>query len=281
MSSGRHIPTTMLTFSFKEYLRAKDADVDKLTTNRKEELLLEYLQNGGYPETITKKLDTKQYLDILFESILYKDIIKRYNIRKGKEVERLALYLLSNVATEFSYLSLASAVGMKSSMTSQKYSGFLEEAYLFFTINRFSYKTKRLGQGKKVYCYDSGFITAKAFQTRQNLGKFFENCVASHLKRKELDGQLELYYWKNRQNEEVDFVVKKGVKNVELIQVCYSAEDKKTADREIRALLKAGQELRCTNLTIVTMREDKTENKEWFNIKGRITYKPLWKWLLE
>jgi len=88
--TGRHIPTTVLTFSFKEYLRAKNVDPAKLTTQQREEMLLDYLRSGGYPETVMKKLDAGQYLGVLFESILYKDIIKRHNIRKGPDIEKIS-----------------------------------------------------------------------------------------------------------------------------------------------------------------------------------------------
>ncbi len=278
--TGRHIPTTVLTFSFKEYLRAKNAELDKLTTQENEVLLLDYMRYGGYPETVMKKLDASQYLAILFDSIIYKDIIKRHNLRKGPDIERLAIYLLSNLASEFSYLSLTSAVGIKSSITAQKYCGFLEEAYLMFTVSRFSYKTKQIGQNRKMYCYDNGMIAAKAFQASPNYGRLFENCVAVHLKRMEIEKKLELYYWRNQQGEEVDFIVRRGTETVELIQACYSLENEKTRDREVRALLKAGKELKCRKLTVLTLREEKEETSEWFGIKGTITYKPLGRWLL-
>jgi len=166
-------------------------------------------------------------------------------------------------------------------MTIQKYCGFLEEAYLFFTVSRFTYKTKLAGQNRKVYSYDNGMISAKAFQASPNYGKLMENCMAACLKREDLEKKLELYYWRNQQGEEVDFAIKKGTKVVELIQACYSLENKKTVDREIRALLKAGNELKCNKLTIVTMRLEKEETHEWFGIRGKITYRPLAKWLLE
>jgi predicted AAA+ superfamily ATPase len=279
--TGRHIPTTVLTFSFKEYLRARNVDLLKLTTQQREELLLGYLRSGGYPETVIKKLDAGQYLGVLFDSILYKDIIKRHNIRKGPDIEKLAIFLLSNLASELSYRSIANVVGLKSSITVQKYCGFLEEAYLMFTVSRFSYKTKQVGQNRKMYCYDNGFIAAKAFQASPNLGKLFENSIAIHLRQKEIEKQLELYYWRNQQGEEVDFIIKKGTKIVELIQSCYTLDNEKTREREIRALLKAGKELECNKLTVLTLREDKEEGREWFGIKGTITYVPFEKWVLE
>ena len=279
--TGRHLTTIVLTFSFKEYLRAKNVQSGKLTTQENEVLLLDYMRYGGYPETVMKTLDASQYLAILFDSIIYKDIIKRHNLRKGPDIERLAIFLLSNLASEFSYLSLAGTVGIKSSVTTQKYCGFLEEAYLMFTVSRFSYKTKQFGQNRKMYCYDNGLIAAKAFQASPNFGRLFENCVAIHLKKMDIEKKLELYYWRNQQGEEVDFVIKKGTEVVELIQACYSLENQKTREREVRALLNAGKELKCSKLTLLTLREDKEEIHEWFGIKGTITYKPLGRWLLD
>ncbi len=278
--TGRYIPTTVLTFSFHEYLKAKKADINQLTAQEQETLLIEYLTSGGYPETITKNLDSKQYLNVLFDSIIYKDIIKRHNIRKGTDIEQLAIYILSNIASEVSYLSLSQATDIKSSITTQKYLNFLEEAYLIFTINRFSYKTKHAGQNKKIYSYDNGMIEAKAFKASPNYGKLFENIVALKLKKKAIEKKLELYYWRNQQNEEVDFVIKKGTQITELIQACYLLEKPKTQEREVRALLKAGKALGCNKLTVLTLREEKQEWQEWFGIVGTINYVPLGKWLL-
>jgi uncharacterized protein len=132
-----------------------------------------------------------------------------------------------------------------------------------------------------MYCYDNGLIAAKVFQASPNLGKLFENCIAIHLKRKEIEKRLELYYWRNQQGEEVDFVIKKGTKIVELIQACYTLGNEKTREREVRALLKTGKELRCNKLTVLTLREDKEEEREWFGIKGIITYVPFERWFLD
>jgi predicted AAA+ superfamily ATPase len=278
--TGRHIPTTIFTFSYKEYLKAKNTNPQNLTTQQKEELLLNYIQNGGYPETITKNINPKQYLTLLFDATIYKDIIKRHNIRKGPDIERLATYLLANLATETSYLALSKATNIKSSITTQKYCNLLEEAYLIFSITRFSYKTKQPTQNRKFYCYDNGIITAKTPQHSPNTGKLFENCIATHLKREETNKKIELYYWRNQQGQEVDFVIKKQTKTSELIQACYDTTNKKTQQRETRALLKAATELQCNKLTILTLKEEKTQKTKWHKKEYTITYTPLQKWLL-
>jgi uncharacterized protein len=279
--TGRHLPTNVLPFSFQEYIKAKEIDPKKVTTTRLKEAFFAYLQNGGYPETILKNLEPKQYLSVLFDSIIYNDIIRRYNIRKSGEIEKLSFFMLSNVATEFSYSSLAKATNIKSSITSQKYERYLEDAYLFFTIPRFSYKTKEIVQSKKMYCYDNGLIQAKAFQTSQNLGKLFENLVAIHLKKMEIEKELELYCWRNQQREEVDFVIKKGTKITQLIQACYDPTNPETKKREIRALINASQNTKCKDLLIITNDYESIEEHEWFGNKAKIRFIPAWKWLLK
>ena len=87
----------------------------------------------------------------------------------------------------------------------------------------------------------------------------------------------EVYCWRDYTDREVDFVLKKGTKIIELIQVCQDLTNIETKEREIKSLLSAGKELRCDVLTIVTASE---ENVEKFAGK-QIKFIPLWKWLLE
>ena len=166
--------------------------------------------------------------------------------------------------------------------TIQKYLGFLEESFIFFSLKRFSNKVKeQIKFNKKIYCIDNGFIQAKAFKTSPDMGKLYENAVAQELKRKELDNKLKVFYWKNPQQEEVDFVVQEDIKVKQLIQVCYDASNLETKKREVRSLLKAGKELKCTNLLVLTENYESIEDIEWFEIKGKVKFIPVWKWLVE
>lgn len=277
--TGRHLQIIVLPFSFKEYLVL---DKKELTSQEIKEKLENYLIYGGYPEPLIKKINYRDYLSTLFNSIIFKDIIKRYNIRSSQSIEDLSIYLLSNLCNEYSYNSLSKIAKVKSSHTIEKYLGYLEESFIFFSLSRFSYKIKeQLSSIKKVYCIDNGFVHAKAFSSSQNLGRLYENAVVIKLKKQELNGKINLYYWKNQQQEEVDFVVKEGTKVKQLIQVCYNMTNLETKNREIRALIKAGKELRCNNLLIITETIEKEEKIEWFGDKAKIKYIPLWKWLLE
>lgn len=95
-----------------------------------------------------------------------------------------------------------------------------------------------------------------------------------------MQGTIECFYWQSAQQEEVDFVIKKGTGIAQLIQVCYSLEDPKTKSRETRALLKASADLGCKDLLILTDSAEGKEDVSWYGVERTVRYAPLWKWLL-
>ena len=277
--TGRHTSIILFPFSFSEYLKVTHME---RTDSEKHQKLEEYLEQGGYPEPLTKNLNRKEYLSTLFDSVIYKDILRRYKIRNPQGIADLSQYLLSNTAKEFSFTSLSKIGNCKSVHTVQRYLGYLQEAYLFFTLNKFSYKMRgQASENKKIYCIDNGLITAKAFQSSPDRGRRYENVVAVQLKYMESQGNFKLYYWRNAQNEEVDFVIYKNRKVNQLIQVCSDMTKQKVRERENRALLKAAAELKCKNLLVLTADYEAVEKISWFGIKGKIKFVPLWKWLLK
>ncbi len=276
--TGRHFLINLFPFSFREYLDLFEKD---LTTNEIKNKFDKYVFEGGNPEPKIKKIDNKAYLISLFDSIIYKDIVRRYSIRNPNKINDLAYYLMANISNEFSFNSLKKLTSIESVHTVEKYLGYLEESFLFFSVKRFSYKVKeQLSSIKKIYCIDNGFVNSKSFKISPDYGKLYENLVAIKLKKLELDNKISFYYWKNQQQQEVDFVVKKGLKVHKLIQVCYNINNLKTKQREIRALLSASKELKCKNLLVITRDKEGEESFEWFGIKRKIKFVPLWKWLL-
>jgi len=277
--TGRHSLTNVSQFSFHESLKLEDKEV---TGNEIKTKLFSYVTQGGYPEPLIKKLDHKDYLSTLFASIIYKDILKRFRVRSVQAIEDLATYMISNIGKEFSYDTLTKVTKCKSVHTVEKYLNYLEEAFIFFKLNRFSFKVKeQMASNKKIYCVDNGFISAKAFKFSPDMGQLYENVVAIELKKLEMDGVANIYFWKSKQQEEVDFVVKQGLKVTHLIQVCFDVSDVKTKEREIRALIKAGKELKCKNLVAITEDYEAKEKISWFGVEGNIRFIPLWKLLFE
>jgi predicted AAA+ superfamily ATPase len=151
---------------------------------------------------------------------------------------------------------------------------------LVFSLPRFSFKVKdQVGLNKKIYCSDSGMAISAGFRFSPDRGALYENLVAVALKQEEITGRVSLFYWRSPQNEEVDFVVKEGLRVTRLIQVCTDITDLKTLKREMRALIKASQELRCEDLLILNDRVDRTDTFRWQDAERPIRLEPLWKWL--
>ena len=154
----------------------------------------------------------------------------------------------------------------------------MQESYLFFLLDKFSFKYKEvIASPKKVYAIDTGMINILAFESGKNFGRLIENIIAIDLQRKKMiNPMLEFYYWKDYQQREVDFVLKIGPKVEQLIQVTIASEKNEIERREYTSLLKASEELRCKNLLMVTWDYESEEIRDG----KKITFVPLWKWLL-
>jgi predicted AAA+ superfamily ATPase len=254
----------------------------EMTTAEKQTLCLKFVRDGGFPEPWVKKIEFGNYLGSLFDAVLFRDIVQRYNIRFPGLLADLSRYLISNIAGEFTFRSLTKAVNASSDHTIRKYLGFLGEAFLFFKIPRFSFKVReQIKSAQKIYCYDNGFYLAKAFLLSPNTGKLFENAVAIELMRRAVEDERSIFYWKNDLKEEVDFVVRAGMRTEALIQVCADISDPKVKARETRSLLKAGAALDCKRLIVITNDSETTELYQWFGLNAEIEFVPIWKWLLD
>jgi len=277
--TGRHIPIEILPFDFKEFLRARQYEItpDQAVIPEKKgrllNLLEQYMKSGGYPEIVVKNLDPKEYLSVLFDSLLFKDVVKRHKIRFSGQIDDLGSYLINNVSCRYSLRKLASVLGFKSGVTLEKYVRYLIEAYIIFSLSRYSHKAgERLISPKKTYVVDNGLIGAKAIQHSPDNGKLLENMLFIELVKKGFEPNRELFYYKTRNNREIDFVTKKGTEIIELIQIAYESKNPDTEQREIKALLEANQELKAGKLTVITWDEKKELTKEGLTIN----FVPVW-----
>lgn len=110
-----------------------------------------------------------------YEDILYRDVAVRHEIKEMKVLRELGLYFLSNIGGLFSYNNLKQMLRLGSANTIRSYISFLEDSYLIFTVNRFSFSLKQqYAAPKKVYCIDNGLMEAVAFQFSKNRGRFWK-----------------------------------------------------------------------------------------------------------
>ncbi|MDO8183847.1 MAG: ATP-binding protein [bacterium] len=282
--TGRHIPIEILPFDFKEVLKSKQYEVSAnklLLPEEKAKLqgyITQYMTNGGFPEVITKDIEPRGYLDVLFDAVLFKDVIKRHKVRFSKQIDSLGSYLINNVSSQYTARKLANTLDFKSDVTVAKYLNYLTEAYLIFSLDRHSTKaTMRLQLPKKVYVVDNGFVTAKAVQHSPDSGKLMENLVFTELVKRGNQPNRELFYYKTRNDREIDFVLKNGYEVVELIQVAYELISQGVEEREVKALVEAGKELNVLKLTVLTWSGKKEVVKDGVVVR----FIPLWEWLIE
>ncbi|NOZ81593.1 MAG: ATP-binding protein [Candidatus Micrarchaeota archaeon] len=277
--TGRYISFTLFPFSFREVLEFRGVEIEELTTPKRAEVfksLKDYVELGGFPERFKFG---KRIINEIYSSILTKDILRRAKIKKATELKRVSNFLISNFSKEFSYTSLKNITSVRHLSTISKWIDLLEQAYLIFVVERFSFKLKKpLFAPKKVYCVDTGLANTVSFKTSENLGRLAENLVFLGLLRKKyyVNLGLEIYYYKDALQHEVDFVVKEGPGIKQLIQVTYASARDEIEKREIRALRKASKTLKCRDLFVITWDYEGEEVAD----RKKIKFVPLWKWLL-
>lgn len=280
--TGRHIDFVLFPFSFREYLMYKGLSFkpqdlySSKTTGIIKNTLDEYMRTGGFPEVY---LLGRDLIVRIYGDILEKDVLKRFSPKKKMTFKEMAKYIVSCSSSEFSYNKLKNVFSIKDIHTIKNWVSLLQDSYLVFTLERFSFKLKEQAIApKKVYCIDTGLLNAIGFTFTENRGNMMETFVAVELMRRQSYKftSQEIYYWKDHQQREVDFVIKEGRRIKELIQVTYEIEHIRTREREIKALLKASSELNCNTLTIITWDEEGEERTG----RKKIRFIPLWKWVL-
>lgn len=268
--TGKYLQVEMLPFSLEEFFDWNKLDIHHLEPEQATDSKLlkdDYMRNGGYPEVVASRGLVRSYLDTLFDSIIWKDVAKRHNVRNITELNNMALYLVSNFCNLTSANELADALGFSSVNTAKKYMDYLHEPYLFYYLSRYNNKLKLMKKApRKVYVVDNGFVAAKAFTLSENLGRLLENQVFIELMRRGYDTDKTMFYYRSRNDKEVDFVLRQGAHVERLVQVCYDMSSTRTENREVSSIIECAGELKCRNLIIVTNEEERTIEKDGYTI---------------
>ena len=268
--TGKYLQVEMLPFSLEEFFNWNRLDLHALKAEHKTESLVfadDYLRNGGYPEAVASRQLGRSYLDTLFDSIIWKDVAKRHKVRNVSDLNNLAVYLVSNFCNPLSANELAEALNFSSVNTTKKYMDYLHEPYLFYYLSRYDNKLKLMKKApRKVYVVDNGFVASKAFALTDNLGRLLENQVFIELIRRGYDIEKTIFYYRSRNDKEVDFVLREGTRIRSLVQVCYDMSSPKTEKREVDSIIECAGELKCDNLVIVTYNEKRTIEKDGYKI---------------
>ncbi len=259
--TGRHLQAEMFPFSFNEF-------IDFRKSNASLDLFEEYFAMGGFPEFLKKKDPT--ILHELFSDIVMKDIAVRFGIKNRNILNKIAVFLISNAGKEFSYNSIKKMLEIKSVQSVIDYISYFEDAYLVFTIPRFSYSYKKQQVNpKKVYSIDNGFSKNNSVSFSKDKGKMLENLVFLSLRKI----YREIFYFQEK--KECDFIIKRNEKIIEALQVCYDLnEDNK--EREIHGLMEALEKFKLKEGLILTYNQT-----DEFDVRGiKLKVIPVWKWLI-
>lgn len=250
--TGRYLNTELFPFSYNEFLRYK-----KQTASLKS--YSEYLQKGGFPEFL--KNENPEVLQNLLKDIVYRDIVVSYGVRNSKTLVDITLFLLSNIGKETTYNSLKKTFEIGSANSVSDYLSWLEDAYLLFFIEKFSWSAKkRQVNPKKVYAIDNGLVKVNTLSFTSDFGRLLENQVFLYLRAVGKD----IYYFK--ETKECDFVVFEKGQVQQIIQVCYQVNDD-NFDREYNGLLEAMQFFEKKEGIIITLDQKDYFEKDGFSVR--------------
>lgn len=209
----------------------------------------DYLIWGGFPKRLEFEGDAMiRYLEDIDETIIYKDIIRRFKIRKESLFRAVADFVLRSNGRIVSYNSIYRAVKQKekcSEHTIMNYVEYLEKAFATELIRQYSTKTKQeLQFHKKCYNGDVALNSIRCPGNRYDLDHNLENIVYLELLYRNY--QVKMY---DNAGKEIDFIASKAGKEY-LIQVAHSVVDDKAYQREFNAfngLDNARQKILITN----------------------------------
>lgn len=272
--TGRYIQIELFPFSFNEFLHFKQQKISKedfYLPEKKVQLkqfFKEWLESGGMPEYLDYK--DISYLRTLFDNIIYRDIIARYNIRKHTTLKELVHLLANNLTLPVTYNSLKNKVGLSNADTVKEYINYLCNSYMFFELKKYSASyAKQLLNPKKIYLIDNAFHNMITLVKPENVGRKLENIMHLYYRA----NHYELYYFS--EGQECDFVAVDSQGKIRLTQVCWELNSS-NKERETKGLTAAMDFFQTKEGTIITF-----DQEDEFEAEGKkINVLPVWKFLL-
>jgi uncharacterized protein len=250
--TGRNIRHEIFPFSYQEFLVYKNK-IKSL------ESIEEYIEKGGFPEFLRD--ENIEILQNLLKDIVFRDIAIRHGVRNSKSLIDISLYLISNIGKEMSYNGIRKTFEIGSTNSVTDYINWLEDSYLFFLINKFSWSAKKMQVNpKKVYAIDTGLVNANSLSFSKDRGRLLENMVFLELRR----NYAEIYYF--REKKECDFVVFKN-NNCEMLVQVSEELNSDNKDREINGLIEAMDFFKLKEGLIITKNQDDHLKIDGRNIK--------------
>ncbi|MEM1627593.1 MAG: ATP-binding protein [Sulfolobaceae archaeon] len=254
--SGRHVEVRVTPLSFREVLEFKGIKVKsglELAENmdRIKRELVEMMEYGGFPDVVLNPGVRAELIHSYFDTIIIKDVVNRYKIRREEKIRVLAKFYISSSASKITYNSVSKFLKIPVK-TVERYSEYLEKSFLIFFLKNYSISPKAVENSpRKVYVIDNGFL--KYFSTA-SLGRIFETLIVQHLYRYALRRFYEIYYWSS-EGSEVDVVIKSG-KKILPIQITYEL-NYENEERELKGLKKFKKYANYHDAFIITFEQER------------------------
>lgn len=223
--TGRYVSFQVYPFSFKEFIEYKGKD-------NLETLFLEYINFGGLPQTliIEDNESKKNLLTDLYNSIVIRDIVERYNVRDISLLDSYLKYILNAMGSLFSATNISNYLKNEKRNVGREtlynYKKYAEDVYFIYSVPRLDIQGKKILQtNEKIYINDQGF-RGIYFNNEKDIEKILENIVYFELLRRGYK-----VYIGNINNKEIDFVAIKNEEKI-YVQVTYVLSLDKTIERE-------------------------------------------------
>lgn len=246
--TGRTFEIKVYPFSFAEYMQYFEY-------GNQYEALDRYLLEGGMSGSyLYKDSESKyDYVADVFNTLIVRDIRKKYSIRNMQLMDRIVDFLMDNVSNLSSARSIAGALDAASEKINHRtvgaYIQYLCNAFAFYKVRRYDIKGKKyLSSNDKYYLSDHTFRYAKLGTKNMDYGRMLENIVAIELLRRGYEVYAGILYKK-----EIDFVAIRRNEKI-YIQVSDNINDEKTFIREVSPLLSIGDAY--PKMVITRMRHD-------------------------
>lgn len=234
--TGRYITFPVYPLSFSEYLTFRSAFAD---VSNPRVLLADYIRLGGFPAVHLQEYTPDEVYTIvrdIYHSTIFTDIVKRNQIRKVDQLERIVRFTFHNVGQTFSAASISKYLKSENRVidneTVYSYLKKLENAYILHRCSRYDVQGKELLKTQeKFYLADSALRYAVLGYTPDSVASMLENIVYLELRRRGYQvsvGRLD--------NAEIDFVAVRQ-ENRLYIQITQEIHLSRTAQREYGRLL--------------------------------------------
>lgn len=260
--SGRYIEISILPFSFKEYLSAREIDTENKYLNF-EAFFFDYINETSLPKGVSLRAGgydkIYDYLEAIYQSIIEKDITQRYEIRDKRSFSNIVKFVASNIGNILSPSNISTTLIQDGQSihhsTVEKYLQYLVACFVFYKVNRFDLKGKKqLVTQEKYYLVDPGLLNLLVGKERTtDRGHILENVVYLELIRRGYK-----IWTGTARNTEIDFVCKTPLGEIEYYQIAWQLTSESTIEREFSALEKITDNYPKYLLTTDSFKQDRS-----------------------